>query len=184
MQKLLCLADGIDRLIEGIGRLTGWLVVVMLGIGVGNVVGRYGGKLLGQNLASNGLLEAQWYLFDLVFLLGAAYALKQNEHVRVDIFYKNLGPKGRAWVNLLGTLLLLIPFCLLVLYYSWASVINSWQIWEMSPDPGGLPRYPIKTMMLVSFGLLILQGLAEMIKSWAILLDLRSLPEEHHDPNL
>ncbi|WP_353673074.1 TRAP transporter small permease subunit [Synechocystis sp. LKSZ1] len=184
MQILLRLADRIDRLMDRIGRLTGWLVVAMIGIGVGNVVGRYGGKLLGQNLVSNGLLEAQWYLFDLIFLLGAAYALQHNEHVRVDIFYKTLGPKGRAWVNLLGTIFLLIPFCCLVLYYSWGSVINSWQIWEMSPDPGGLPRYPIKTMILVSFGLLILQGLAEMIKNWAIICGLRSLPEEQHDPNL
>jgi TRAP-type mannitol/chloroaromatic compound transport system permease small subunit len=169
---------------DGIGRLTGWLVVVMIGIGVGNVIGRYGGKLLGQNLVSNGLLEAQWYLFDLIFLLGAAYALQHNEHVRVDIVYKNLGPKGRAWVNFLGTLFLLIPFCCLVLYYSWGSVVNSWEIGEMSPDPGGLPRYPIKTMILVSFALLILQGLAEMIKNGAIIWGLGSLAEEQHDPNL
>ena len=124
---------------------------------------------MGQNLSSNSLLEAQWYVFDVIFLLGAAYTLQTNDHVRVDIFYKSLGDRQRAWVNLFGTLLFLLPFCGLVIFYSWGSVVNSWQIWEMSSDPGGLPRYPIKTMILVSFGLLILQGISETIKNWAII---------------
>ena len=98
-----------------------------------------------------------------------AYTLQKNDHVRVDIFYKSLGDRQRAWVNLFGTLLFLLPFCGLVIFYSWGSVVNSWQIWEMSSDPGGLPRYPIKTMILVSFGLLILQGISETIKNWAII---------------
>lgn len=169
MRKLLALARGIDRVIAWIGKGAAWLALVMLAIGGWNVVGRYLGKLIGQNLSSNGLLESQWYLFDLIFLLGAAYTLQKNDHVRVDIIYKSLGDRQRAWVNLLGTLLFLLPFCGLVIFYSWGSVVNSWQIWEMSPDPGGLPRYPIKTMILVSFGLLILQGIAEAIKNWAII---------------
>jgi TRAP-type mannitol/chloroaromatic compound transport system permease small subunit len=169
LRKLLTLAQGIDRLTTGIGQLTAWLALAMLAIGGWNVVGRYGGKLVGQNLSSNSLLEAQWYLFDLIFLLGAAYTLQKNDHVRVDIFYKSLGDRQRAWVNLLGTLFFLLPFCGLVIFYSWGSVLNSWQIWEMSPDPGGLPRYPIKTMILVSLGLLILQGISEAIKNWAII---------------
>ena len=169
MRKLLSLAQGIDWGIAWIGRLTAWLALAMLAIGGWNVVGRYVGKLIGQNLASNSLLEAQWYLFDLIFLLGAAYTLQKNDHVRVDILYKSLGDRQRAWVNFLGTLLFLLPFCGLVIFYSWGSVVNSWQIWEMSPDPGGLPRYPIKTMILVSFFLLILQGFSEAIKNWAII---------------
>lgn len=137
-------------------------------IGVWNVVGRYLGRFIGENLSSNGFIETQWYLFDLVFLLGAAYTLKHNGHVRVDVFYKSLRPKAQAIANLIGTLLFLIPFCIMVIYFSWGAIVNSWTIQEMSPDPGGLPRYPIKSMIIVSFGLLILQGISEAIKNWAI----------------
>ncbi len=170
LRILLRIAHAIDQFTAWIGKFTAWLVLAMVLIGGWNVVGRYLGRLVGQNLASNGLLEAQWYLFDLVFLLGAAYTLQTNDHVRVDIFYKSLGDRQRAWVNLLGTCLFLFPFCGLVIFYSWESVINSWQIWETSPDPGGLPRYPIKTMIIVGFVLLILQGIAEVIKNLAIAL--------------
>jgi len=169
LHVLLKIAQKIDRLTAWIGQGAGWLALAMVAIGSWNVVGRYLGKIIGQNLSSNSLLESQWYLFDLIFLLGAAYTLQKNDHVRVDIVYKSLGDRQRAWVNLLGTLLFLLPFCGLVIFYSWGSVLNSWQIWEMSPDPGGLPRYPIKTMILVSFGLLILQGISEAIKNWAII---------------
>ena len=168
LRALLKVAHFIDRFISVIGKSTAWLVLVMVLIGCWNVVGRYLGRLVGQNLAANGLLEAQWYLFDLVFLLGAAYTLQTNDHVRVDIFYKSLGDRQRAWINLLGTCLFLLPFCGLVIFYSWESVLNSWQIWEGSPDPGGLPRYPIKTMIIVGFLLLILQGISEAIKNLAI----------------
>lgn len=168
MNKLLKIAQIIDRFTSVIGKSTAWLVLVMVLIGCWNVVGRYLGRLVGQNLAANGLLEAQWYLFDLIFLLGAAYTLQTNDHVRVDIFYKSLGDRQRAWINLLGTCLFLFPFCGLVIFYSWESVLNSWHILESSPDPGGLPRYPIKTMIIVGFLLLILQGISEAIKNLAI----------------
>lgn len=165
------------------GRLTYWLVLLMVGIGVWNVAGRYLGRSIGQNLTSNALIEGQWYIFDLVFLLGAAYALRHDEHVRVDIFYKNLPAKWKALANLIGTLLFLIPFSLMVIYYSWGTIINSWAIWEMSPDPGGLPRYPIKSMIIVGFVLLILQGISEAIKNWAIFTGYLTPQEEYHDPD-
>ncbi len=184
MQTLLRLAEGIEKFIDRLGRWTAWLVLGMLAIGVWNVLGRYGGRLLGQNLTSNSLLEMQWYLFDLLFLLGAAYALQQDDHVRVDIIYKSLSPKWRAFVNLLGTLFFLFPFSALVIYYSWGSILNSWQIWEMSPDPGGLPRYPIKSLIIVSFVLLIIQGFADLIKNWVIFIGDRPSLEDNHGPNL
>lgn len=184
LTQLLRLSRGIDRILRWIGKLAAWLVVAMVLIGVWNVVGRYLGKLVGQNLTSNGLLEIQWYLFDLVFLLGAAYTLQTNDHVRVDIFYKSLGDRQRAWVNFLGSLFFLMPFCGLVIFYSWGSVMNSWEIWEMSPDPGGLPRYPIKTMILVGFGLLMVQGISEAIKNWAIICCHPVLEAEDDDRGL
>ncbi|NER90843.1 TRAP transporter small permease subunit [Moorena sp. SIO3A2] len=168
MQQLLRISRLIDSFNERIGRLTYWILPLMIMIGVWNVVGRYLGRFIGENLSSNGFIETQWYLFDLVFLLGAAYTLKHNGHVRVDVFYKSLKPKAQAIANLIGTLLFLIPFCIMVIYFSWGAIVNSWTIQEMSPDPGGLPRYPIKSMIIVSFGLLILQGISEAIKNWAI----------------
>ncbi|NEO70030.1 TRAP transporter small permease subunit [Moorena sp. SIO3H5] len=168
MQQLLRISRVIDSFNERIGRLTYWILPLMIMIGVWNVVGRYLGRFIGENLSSNGFIETQWYLFDLVFLLGAAYTLKHNGHVRVDVFYKSLRPKAQAIANLIGTLLFLIPFCIMVIYFSWGAIVNSWTIQEMSPDPGGLPRYPIKSMIIVSFGLLILQGISEAIKNWAI----------------
>ncbi len=169
MSKLLKVSSAIDTLTEWVGRSTYGLVLLMVLVGVWNVFGRYIGKLVGQNLTSNALIEIQWYLFDLVFLLGAAYALKHNEHVRVDVFYKDWSPRRRAWINFLGTMLFLLPFCGLLIYFSWGNVVNSWKIWEVSPDPGGLPRYPIKSFVIVSLIFLILQGISEAIKNWVVI---------------
>ena len=166
---LLRLMRWINRLNRGVGQLAAWLCLAMVALGTWNVVGRYLGRTLGHNLSSNTLIEGQWYLFDLVFLLGAAYTLQQDEFVRVDPLYTRWGPKGQALANLLGTVLFLMPFCAVILFYSWDVVVSSWINREMSPDPGGLPRYPIKAMILVSFGLLLLQGVADVIKNGAIL---------------
>lgn len=170
MRRLLRFSRWIDTVTERIGQISYWLVLVMVGIGVVNVIGRYSGYFFGRNLSSNGLIEAQWYLFDLVFLLGAAYTLRHNDHVRVDVFYSRWSPKGRAIADLAGSLLFLIPFCIMVIFFSWDTIVASWQIREVSPDPGGLPRYPIKSMIIVSFGLLIIQGVSEAIKNLAFLL--------------
>jgi TRAP-type mannitol/chloroaromatic compound transport system permease small subunit len=173
-----------DTINEWIGRITYWFVLVMVFIGVWNVIGRYLGNWLGQNLTSNSLIESQWYLFDLVFLLGAAYTLKHDDHVRVDLFYKNWHGKGKALANFIGTLLFLIPFSGMVILFSLRAINNSCLIWEMSPDPGGLPRCPIKAMILLSYGLLILQGISEGIKSWAKYTNQIPLEEEGIDNDL
>ena len=184
MQKLLNIAKIIDTINEWIGRLTYWLVLLMIFVGVWNVIGRYLGRLIGQSLTSNSFIEVQLHLFGLVFLLGAAYTLKHDEHVRVDLFYKDWPPKRKALANFIGGFIFLIPFCLMIIYYSWDYTINSWKVLEMSPDPGGLPRYPIKSMIIVSYILLIFQGIAEAIKNWAIFTDQLTPQEEHHDPNV
>lgn len=168
MEKLLKIARIINICTEKIGQLTSWLVLVMVILGVWNVSGRYLGRFVGINLTSNAYIEAQWYIFALLFLWGAGYALKHNEHVRVDVFYNNWSPRQRALVDLLGSILFLIPFSLMVIFFSWGSIVDSWQIGETSPDPDGLPRYPIKTMIIVCFVLLIMQGISEAIKNWAI----------------
>jgi TRAP-type mannitol/chloroaromatic compound transport system permease small subunit len=165
--KLLPIAQKIDTLNEMVGQVMLWLVLVTIALGTWNALGRFVGKAIGQNLTSNSLIESQWYLFDVFFLGGAAYTLKHNEHVRVDIFYHNWSPRRRAIADLVGTMLFLIPFCVLVIVSSWGAIVQSWAIGEVSPDPGGLPRYPIKTVIIISCVLLICQGIAEIIKNWA-----------------
>lgn len=169
MQRWLQWADRIDRFAEKTGRFLYWLTLAMVGVGSFNALVRYIDPYTGLSLSSNTYLELQWYLFSLVFLLGAAYTLKHDAHVRVDVLYERLSERGRAWVNLLGTILFLIPFCVLLIVMSWPMVTNSWAVWEQSPDPGGLPRYPIKTVIPLAFVFLIVQGVSMIIKQVAIL---------------
>lgn len=150
------------RIIQGtndrLGRWISLASLLMVLIGSGNAVARYCGKFFGIQLSSNLYLEMQWYLFSLLFLLGAARTLQRDAHVRVDVFYGRLSKRGKAWLDLLGTLFLMIPFCILIIWSSLPTVFQSWHSHEISPDPGGLPRYPIKTLVPVAFTLLLLQG--------------------------
>lgn len=171
------LARGIDAVSEWSGRFLYWLTLVMVLVASYNTVVRYLGRYLGTSLSSNAYIELQWYLFSIVFLLGAAYTLRHNAHVRVDVVYQSLSLRNRAWVNLLGTLLFLIPFCVLMIVVSWPTVAMSWSIREMSPDPGGLPRYPIKAVIPLGFALLALQALSEGIKSLLTLTRSGAAPE-------
>lgn len=167
MSRLLRFATLVDRLNGWIGRVASWLALVMVLVGAYNAIVRYLGRFAGWNLSSNLYLELQWYLFSVLFLAAAAWALREDAHVRVDVVYSRLSPRARAAVDVVGHLLLLLPFCVFALWASWPSVRASWAIHEGSPDPGGLARYPLKTLILVSFGLLALQGVAECIKDVA-----------------
>lgn len=182
MQKLLTIASWIDRLNERVGRLACWLTLIMVLIGSYNALARYLGRYLQVNLTSNAFLELQWYLFSAVFLLGAAYTLRHNAHVRVDVLFTRLTPRSRTWIELMGTLLFLVPFCVIMLWVSWAPIRNSWMILEMSPDPGGLPRYPIKTLIPLAFFLLLLQGLSDAVKQWAFLRGLTGASLDTYRP--
>lgn len=178
MGVLLGFARAVSRLTEAIGRLTYWLTLLMVLLGAFNAVARYQSRFTGLNLSSNRFIESQWYLFSLIFLLGAAYTLKHHGHVRVDVLYGRLSFRGKAWIDLAGNLLFLLPFCALMIYFTLPSVMNSWRVWEISPDPGGLPRYPIKTMVPVAFGLLFLQGIANTIEQLAVLKGLIEPPAD------
>lgn len=169
MPFLLRIADRIDRANEWIGRGVYWLTLFMVLIGAFNAIARYLDRYTGLGLSSNTYIELQWYMYSVVFLLGAAYTLKHNAHVRVDVLITRLSPRGRAWINFWGTILFLIPFCIFVLWTSWPSVSNSWEVLETSPDPGGLPRYVIKTAIPVAFVLLMAQGVSMAVKQVAIL---------------
>ena len=169
MNVLLRIAKGIDWVNERLGGFVCRLTLAMVLVASYNTIARYFGRYVGLNLTSNALLETQWYLFSVVFLLGAAYALRHNVHVRVDVVYAHLHARARTWINLIGGGLLLLPFSIFAIWASWRPVYSSWRIHEISPDPGGLPRYPIKMLIPVAFLLIILQGVAEMIKLAAFL---------------
>ena len=163
MRGLLALglrfAGAIDALNESVGRAVKWLVLVATLVSATNASLRYG-----FDLSSNAWLELQWYLFALIFLLGAGYTLKHNGHVRIDLLYGRLSPRGQAWVDLLGGLLFLLPLAGLLAWFSWGVFAQSWAIQEVSADSGGLLRWPIKLALPLGFALLFLQGLAEIIK--------------------
>lgn len=169
MRRLLSFSAAIDRMNDRIGGVIQWLTLAMVVVGAANALLRYATRFAGVSLSSNAFLDLQWYMFSLVFLLGAAWGLTHGAHVRVDVMYERLSVRRRAWVDLAGTILFLIPFSLLMLYVSWPPVRNSWSIRETSPDPGGLARYPIKTVILICFALLLLQGISEVIKKIDIL---------------
>jgi len=165
------ISAAIDRLNDRIGSAIQWLALVMVVIGAFNAIARYADQYTGMSLSSNAYLDLQWYFFSLIFLMGAAYGLNHDYHVRVDVMYARLSRRARAWIDLTGSVLFLVPFAVLMFWISWGWVVRSWTILETSADPGGLPRYPIKTVVLVSFLLLLLQALSQIVKNAAILAE-------------
>ena len=146
-----------DRLYAIVSKLCAWTLFVMTILGALNAVLRYSSKFTGQVWSSNAFLEGQWYLFSAVFLLGAGYTLYKDKHVRVDVLYSRLSNTGQKRINLIGVVIFAIPFCVLGIWSSIDFVSNSWSIWEQSPDAGGLPRYPVKTLIPLGFVFLLLQ---------------------------
>ena len=174
METLLKLSSRIDRLNEFIGRWSGWLTLLAIVVCTVNALVRYA-----FNVSSNAWLEMQWYLNSATFLLVAAYTLKINAHVRIDVIAGKLSPRKQAWIDILGGLFGLLPACLIIAWYSWPSLINSFDIHEMSSDSGGLVRWPVRLLIPVAFGLLALQGLSEIVKRVAFLKGLIPNPAEH-----
>src|SRR5687768_905582 len=142
LQTLFQLSAVIDRFTELFGKLANLLVTILIVIGFSNVIFRYAGRFVGRRLTSNAIIETQWYLFAILFLVGFAYILKHNVNVRVDFLYAKWGVRRKALVDLLGTLFLVIPFCILGIYVSIGPVLaswgrlpdGSWGMWEISPD--------------------------------------------------
>jgi len=161
---LLTLSRGIDALNERIGRIVMWLVLIMAVISAGNAVIRYS-----LNMSSNAWLEMQWYLFAAVFLLCAGYTLLHNEHIRIDVVSSRFSPRTRAKIDILGTLLFLLPVSTYIMWLSWPVFMNAWTTGELSSNAGGLIRWPIRLLVPVGFFLLSLQGVSELIKRIAFL---------------
>jgi len=156
----------IDALNEKTGLFAAWLSTLMVLTVVYDVIMRYGFKK--GNIA---VQEMEWHLFAVVFLIGAAYSLKKDAHVRVDILYTKFSTKKKAWVDLLGTFIFLIPFSIMIIYSCRGFIESSWAVHEISPDPGGLPaRYILKAVIPAGFVLLILQGISQAIKNLLIIV--------------
>jgi TRAP-type mannitol/chloroaromatic compound transport system permease small subunit len=119
-------------------------------------------KLYGEN--SNTLSESQWYMFAGMVMLGGAWTLKVNEHVRVDLLYGWVSERTRTWIDLLGGIFFLLPMCALMIYFTWPWFMQSWITNEGSSNAGGLVRWPVKLVIPVGFGLVGLQGISEIIK--------------------
>lgn len=164
MKLLLEFSRRIDALNERVGRSVSWLVLLMALISAANAVSRKA-----FDLSSNAFLEIQWVLFAAVFLLAAGYTLKRNEHVRIDVLSSRFSRRTQAWIDLCGTLLFLLPLTFIVLYFSWPYFTHSLLSQEWSSNPGGLILWPAKALIPIGFILLLLQGIAEIIKRIAFL---------------
>lgn len=151
----------IDALNEWVGKAVSWVTFLLVLVVFTDVVMRYAFKT-----SYVFTQELEWQLFSFIFLVGAGYTLLHDGHVRVDIVYQQLSPKGRAWVNLIGVLFFLIPGCIMVISTSSSFAYTAWSVGEGSPDPGGIPyRFIIKSAIPLGFVLLLLQGVSMGIKS-------------------
>jgi TRAP-type mannitol/chloroaromatic compound transport system permease small subunit len=173
MPALLRLSGLIDALTERVGRAARWLILVTALISAGNATMRYA-----FNASSNAWLEVQWYLFAAVFLLCAGYALKHNQHVRVDVLSSRFSSRTRAWIEIFGTLFFLLPMAALILALSWPVFVDSWRSGEVSSNANGLALWPARLLVPAGFALLVLQGIAELIKRIAFLRGLIPDPSE------
>jgi TRAP-type mannitol/chloroaromatic compound transport system permease small subunit len=188
MQGLLSFARGIDKITKVFSLVAIWFVLLAALLSAINAFVRYGLNAfldLGKSYPtfaktldgiarvysdnSNGFLEAQWYMFAGMVLFGAAWTLKVNEHVRVDLVFGAVSERTRTWIDLIGGIFFLIPFCILMIMITWPWFYDSWIINEGSTNAGGLKRWPVKLILPVGFVLLLLQAISEIIKCYAAL---------------
>ncbi|MDC9824947.1 TRAP transporter small permease subunit [Devosia sp. ZB163] len=186
----MALALRFTRVIDELSRLVGllaiWLVLFSALVSAFNAIFRYsvsgmiwlertyGGGVFGGMVSlyteySNVLSESVWYMFGGMVMLGGAWTLKLNEHVRVDLLYGAISERARTWIDLLGGLFFLMPLCILLIWFTWPWFVQAWTQNIMSNAAGGLPRWPVRLMLPVGFGVLMLQGIAEIIKCIAAL---------------
>jgi TRAP-type mannitol/chloroaromatic compound transport system permease small subunit len=177
MRALLKMARLIDAMNAGFGRIAAWLVLAACLVSAGNAVSRYA-----LDLSSNAWLELQWYMFAALVQFGAPFVLKENGHVRVDIFYGHVQTRTRVWIDLLGLVFFLLPVMTAVMVMSWPFFVESYAGGEVSGNAGGLVRWPVKLLVPVGFGLMVLQGLAEIVKRVAFLRGLIEMNAQYEKP--
>lgn len=164
MNALLSLSRAIDGMSERIGRLVYWLVLAVVLISAANASVRKA-----FNYSSNSFLEIQWYLFSVIFLLGAGYVLLHNAHVRIDIIAGRLSARAQNWIDVFGIVFFLFPMALVIMKLSWPLFMDSFTRNEVSTNAGGLIIWPARLLVPIGFFLLIVQGVSELIKRIAFL---------------
>jgi TRAP-type mannitol/chloroaromatic compound transport system permease small subunit len=174
MKSLLKLSGLVDSLNERVGQIVMWLILVVVLISAGNAIVRKA-----FHMGSNALLDLQWYLYSSVFLLGAGYAFLKNVHVRIDFVSSRLTARGRSWVDIVGIIVFLAPFCWMLIEMSWPLALKAWISGEMSQNAGGLIRWPVYLLVPVGMALLLLQSASELIKRIAFLRGLIPDPLAH-----
>lgn len=174
MNTLRKLSRGIDALNSVLGRSVCWLLIPMIGIAAVTSISSSIRQFTGASGAPNWMWEIQWYLFSVLFLVGGAYTLAENEHVRVDILYDRLSARTQAWINIFGSLCLLLPFAIFMTWLTADSAITSTIAFEKGNENASLWRWPIKWFMPIGFGLLALQGISEAIKNFSRLAGLKA----------
>jgi TRAP-type mannitol/chloroaromatic compound transport system permease small subunit len=172
MTPLLRISAAIDAFTGFIGKAVSWLILLAVLISAGNAIVRKA-----FDMSSNAWLELQWYLFSAVFLLAASYTLQRNDHIRIDIVSGMLPKWVRNWIDLLGHILMLVPFVILMIYESYPFVMNSIRQHENSSNAGGLIVWPAKALLLAGFLLLATQAISEIIKRIAVMRGI--VPDEH-----
>jgi TRAP-type mannitol/chloroaromatic compound transport system permease small subunit len=165
LRTLLALSRAIDAFNTAIGRWLSWLIVVAVAVSATNAVIRKA-----FDVSSNSFLDLQWVLFSIVFLLCSPWTLLSNEHIRIDIINHSLPLKLRGWIDMIGHLFFLMPFAIVMLWWSIPFFINSWNQNEQSFSAGGLPQWPAKSLIMIACVLLIVQGISEIIKRAAMML--------------
>lgn len=164
MGGLLALSRGIDRVTTVIGRSVAWLILLAILVSAVNAIIR---KVF--SISSNAWLELQWYLFGGAFMLASAYTLLVNEHIRIDVIYGRWSRKAQHWIDLIGTVLFLLPFTTLMIWLLFPSFLISWRTNEISMNAGGLLIWPAKAILVAGFALLFIQGISELIKKIAVM---------------
>jgi TRAP-type mannitol/chloroaromatic compound transport system permease small subunit len=177
VKALLAVSRAIDRLNQLIGRSMLWLVLAAVLISAANAIVRKA-----FDFSSNAFLETQWYLFSAIFLLCSPYTLLRNEHIRIDVLAGRLSNRTQTWIDVLGTVLFLLPMATMITYLSWIVFVRSWNINEVSTNAGGLVVWPARLLVPVGFFLLVLQGISQLIKLVAHLTGAGPDPNEKHDP--
>ena len=172
MQALLKLSQGIDAFTRWTGKRIAWLIVLAVVISAVNAIVR---KTF--DTSSNSWLELQWVLLSIVFLLCAPWTLLDNEHIRIDIVSNTLPKKTRNVIDVIGHVLFLMPICIVMIITGVPFFLRSFQINEQSGNAGGLPQWPAKSLIMIGFALLLVQGISELIKRIAVMRGL--IPDPH-----
>lgn len=178
MSGLLALSRGIDRVTTLIGRSVAWLILLAVVISATNAIIRKA-----FSMSSNAWLEAQWYLFGAAFMLASAWTLLENEHIRIDVVYGRWSRRVQHWIDLLGTVLFLMPFTTVMLWLTWPALMGSIRSGEISMNAGGLPLWPARAVLVVGFGMLFAQGLSEIVKKIAVMRGIIPDPHQNTGPN-